>query len=394
MDTFRGVIFALHLSAALVITGGVWFRCDQGPWVSRMRVDTYAVQTGSAGLWWDTDAQWVERCWNGTGTAACFRRDLPLYEATPGGLGWHLFALLGHFEWVSASFAFFYIRGPWARWSWWISSAMSATGSLLFLVSGKLFVNEVAILMFALCGSVASFYLYRDLNTGVQTRRTTTAWDTDSLRSVRAPVLRFLEYSITASELYVAVLAVFVIDAPAYMSLGGYALIAVCNLYGAMIHYSVATENVKQTLTARARGGPGTLRTLVVYAPLHGEEPGASFLPRVWGSYIASNTSTLANSWMVFAIAMCLLFYQQTFLFSADPPVFVVFAGWSLIVFYTSFGVWVTAVYACPPSWFADTGSDPYAVLAVGLDVLSVGAKLSIVGALAGGFVFQADGRC
>jgi hypothetical protein len=33
-------------------------------------------------------------------------------------------------------------------------------------------------------------------------------------------------------------------------------------------------------------------------------------------------------------------------------------------------------------------------VLVLGLDVLSIGAKLSIVGALASGFVFQADGRC
>jgi hypothetical protein len=391
MDTFHWAIFVLHLSAALVITAGVWFRCDQALWVSRMRVDTYAVHEGSTGLWWDTDPRRVERCYNGTGSVACFRDDLPLYEATPAGLGWHLFALLGHFEWVSASFAFFYIRGPWSKWSWMMSSVLSSAGAGLFLLSGRLFINEVVIMTVGLCGSVAVFYLYRDLNTGPsQSRRTTRGWDTDSLHWVRAPVLRFLEYSMTASELYVAVLAVFVIDPPAYMSLGGYALIVLCNLYGAMMHYSVATENVTGELRANLKAP--RMGALIVYAPLHTEE--VNILPRPWGSFIASNASTMANSWMVYTIAMCLLFYQQTFLFSKDPPVFVVFAGWSLIVFYTSFGVWATALYVLPQSYYGYAGINPYTVLVLGLDVLSIGAKLSIVGALASGFVFQADGRC
>ncbi len=384
MDTLHWVIFLLHLGAALTITFGVWLRCDQELWVSRMRVDTYTVHEGSPGLWWDTDPQRAAACANGTGSAACFRHDLPLYEKTPAGLGWHLFALLGHFEWVSASFAFFYIRGPWSQWSWAISSAMCATGTGLFLLSGWLFANEVVVLSAALLGSVASFYLYRDLNTGAQPRPAH-GWESDSLHAVRAPVLRFLEYSMTASELYVAVLAVFVIDPPAYMSLGGYALIALCNLYGALIHYSVATAHVKGELTARMREG-------FTYAPLH-SEPSLAPL-RVWGSFIASDSATMGNSWMVYAVAMCLLFYQQTFLFSRDPPVYVVFAGWSMIAFYTSFGVWATALYAAPPRWFDHAGWDPYRVLVLGLDALSIGAKLSIVGALAGGFVFQADGRC
>jgi hypothetical protein len=374
MDTFHTVIFILHLAAALVVTCGVWFRCDQGQWVSRARVDTHTVQAGSPGVWWDTDPAWVQRCANGTGARECFRRDLPLYEAVSPGVGWHLFALLGHFEWVSASFALFYIRGPWSKWSWAMSSAMCAAGTTVFLASGRLFANEVVIMVAALCGSTAAFYMYRGLHASPP--MTTTGWDTRSLHAVQAPVLRFLEYSITSSELFVAVLAVFVVDPPAYMSLGGYSLMAVCNLYGAMMHYSVATESVTQALTAR-------------YAPLHEAEAGW-MLPRAWGSFIASNASTLANSWMVFAVAMCLIFYQQTFLFSGDPPAFVVFAGWSLIVFYSSFGVWATAVYVTPP-W---PGTDPYTTLIRGLDVLSVGAKLSIVGALASGFVFQASGRC
>ena len=54
VDTFHWVIFGLHLAGALMITFGIWFRCDPDLWVSRMRVDTYELPAGngSAGLWW------------------------------------------------------------------------------------------------------------------------------------------------------------------------------------------------------------------------------------------------------------------------------------------------------------------------------------------------------
>ena len=400
MDTFHWAIFVLHLSAALVITAGVWLRCDQEQWVSRMSVDSYTPNPGGGGLWWDTTQEWVEECSNGTQTAQCFRRDLPLYEKVPAGLGWHLFALLGHFEWVSAAFAFFYIKGGWHRWSWLISTGVCATGTGIFLVSGRLFTNEAVVLSFALAGSTASFYLFRGLHAG-QGAIPGDSWDTSSLHMVQAPVLRFLEYSITASELYVAVLAVFVIDPPAYMSLGGYALIAVCNLYGAMLHYNVASYHVTQSLSTLPPPNRAPNRMRTDYAPLPDSTKGEdlSQLPRAWGSYAASNASTLANSWMVFTVAICLIFYQQTFLFSGDPPAFVVFAGWSLLVFYGSFGAWATAVYAAPGGCIACLGcvcaaSSPYTLLIRGLDILSVGAKLSIVTSLASGFVFQGDGRC
>jgi hypothetical protein len=245
--------------------------------------------------------------------------------------------------------------------------------------------------------------------------------------------MRYAEYCITASELWVAVLAVFVADPPAFMTICGYALILLCNLYGALLHYSTVSNNMgpaelkgnwgaaipSQVTMLRAGGRVLRGRRLAIpptwfaMGPRYegvpgGEDPGAGtcylFQRHVWGSYIASNTSTLLNSWLAYAVAIALIFYQQTFLFSPDPPVFVVFAGWSLLASYTSFGLWITVLYWSPgwvqrccgwcPGVCSQKDGDTLALAVRGLDILSVSAKLSIVGSLSYGFVFQADGRC
>jgi hypothetical protein len=110
--------------------------------------------------------------------------------------------------------------------------------------------------------------------------------------------------------------------------------------------------------------------------------------------------ATLLNSWLAFALALALVLYQQTFLFSGDPPWFVVMSGWSLLVMYTLFGLWVSAVYTYPAYWASALGGwgggleETYLLTVRGLDVLSVVAKLSVVSMLSFGFVFSADGRC
>jgi len=464
-DTFHWVIFALHLVGALTITFGVWFRCDPDLWVSRMRVDTYDLPpgNGSAGLWWDLgddkDGLW-RKCSaprNASGQSReCFDADLPLYEREPSNLGWHLFALLGHFEWISTSFAFFYIRGGWNRWSWAISLAVAALGTVIYMPwRGEVFVNEVLLLLANLAVCAGVFYGYRGVhsypgpssadaevvqqapreNSPFLLMRAPPRWggvnlrgegslQTDSLRSVELPAMRFSEYCITAAELWVAVLAVFVTDPPAFMTICGYALILLCNLYGALLHYSIVSDKMQAELKRGADwGSAGGVPSQVVmlgvrsvgrllappswkmgarYTPLGAAWNFLDMQRRVWGSYIASNTSTLLNSWLAYGVAIALIFYQQTFLFSPDPPAFVVFAGWSLIVTFTSFGVWITAIYwfpaevgkccGCLPAWAAPR--DTYDLAVRGLDVLSVSAKLSIVGSLAFGFVFQAGGRC
>jgi hypothetical protein len=52
----------------------------------------------------------------------------------------------------------------------------------------------------------------------------------------------------------------------------------------------------------------------------------------------------------------------------------------------------VEARCRCLPDWLAPR--ETYELAVRGLDILSVSAKLSIVGALSFGFVFRAEGRC
>ena len=478
-EMFHWVIFALHFVAAVVLTYSVWFRCDQGLWISRMHVDSYALpayngtdadDAGNPGLWWDA-ANLTEAAacaadpWEDPPRPpglACFMRDLPLYDRASPRLGWHLFALLGHFEWMSAAFAFFYIDGSWRRTSWAISTVMAVVGTLIYLPwrLDDVFFNEVLLLLVngGVCSAV--FFAHRDVHrqiaeadppppppsepqpTGLPQRgafRVPTQWGrpprldglgnlrTGSLRLATLPALRFAEYTITASELFVAVLSLFVADAPAFMTIGGYTLLLLCNLYGALLHYSLVADHGSPAAEL-ATTPYGRTRTLIMAQASHwramvvpkgwlGVDPDPSappppaahgwgwtedYLSRryAWGSFIASNTSTLLNSWFVFALALVLVFYQQTFLFSLDPPWYVVLSGWSLLVFYTSFGVWVTAVYTCPErvsaalAWGAQGPEETYLLVVRGLDVLSVLAKLSVVSFLSFGFVFSADGRC
>lgn len=428
-DVFHWVIFALHLAAALLITFGVWLRCDPDVWVSKMLIDTYQVQPNSSGLWWDgRDDKLLSECssHNQNNSRVCFRADLPLYERERDDLGWHLFVLLGHFEWISAAFAFFYINYEWDRHSWWVSTVMAFVGTILFMpFRGSSFVNEVILLWINFAVTCSVFYNYRSVheredaaprsNTLMPPGRLTGEGNLIPVQLLDAqlPALRYCEYCITASELYVAVLCVFVQDPPAFMTLGGYTLILLTNLYGLLLHYSLISDNMQAYLRARCMlhvGMPSQLcmptgrRGLRVPYSMLGVRPelGDAFRTmmqrRVWGSYIASNTSTLLNSWLAYLVAVALIFYQQTFLFSSEPPIFVVFAGWSLIISYSSFGIWMTLVYWYP-EWitkiccFLKT-KEVYAIALYGLDVLSLAAKLSIVGSLSYGFVFRSEGRC
>lgn len=440
VDFFHWSIFLFHFVAALVLTFAVWYRCDQDVWVSRVRVDTYKVQNGSAGLWWhDRDEALVRECSvvNGTQSKKCFNADLPLYERDPPNLGWHIFVLLGHFEWISSAFAFFYIKHSWSHHSWTISSLIALTGTLLFMpYKATVFVNEVFLLWVNWFVTVSIFTNYRSIHRRDEPRpqppsnvlaRFRLAMPGHNLSGegnlvptklvhAQLPALRFCEYCITASELWVAVLCVFVQDPPAFMTLGGYTLILLTNLYGLLLHYSLVSDNMQTYLAASPQrslaGIPPLLDMQMTKKPLRvpytmlglqpAERMGDAFRTmmqrRVWGSYIASNTSTLLNSWLAYLVSIAIIFYQQTFLFSSEPPVFVVFAGWSLLLSYSSFGIWVTLLY-----WFPEfvtklcccaKEKELYVLEVYGLDILSLSAKLSIVGSLSYGFVFREQGRC
>lgn len=431
-EVFHWFIFAWHLFAALFITFGVWFRCDPGLWVTRLYVDTYALQNDSYALWLDdADPSLLQRCslYNVSRSRHCFEADLPLYERVLPNVGWQLFALLGNFEWISAAFAFFYVRGSWEKDSWKISSGMVFLGTLFFMpFRGPVFVNQVVLQLANMCICVFIFYKYQSVHKrqpalpGAPSSILApasgfyTAGEGNLVPSVALhadlPALRFCEYCVTASELWVAVFSVYVQDAPAFMTIGGYTLIFLTNLYGVLLHYSLVSDHAESKLdacpslpaqlTMRTRKGL-RVPSAMLRAPLSGAADARDTIEsasrrKVWGSYIASSSSTLFNSWLAYLVAMGLIFYQQTFLFSSEPPAFVVFAGWSLIVSFSSFGLWMTLVYWYP-QWVSKLccclrTKETYDIALYGLDVLSLSSKLSIVGSLSYGFIFRAEGRC
>lgn len=466
-EAVHWIAFLLHLLAAFLIAFGVWLRCDPDVWVSKFYVDTYAVQANSSGLWWydqdltPSEASLLAACSSAEGGKGrtCYDADLPLYEKAPSGLGWHLFVLLGHFEWVSSAFAYFYISHRYKSKSWVVSIVWVVIGTLVYMpYRGSAFVNEVVLLWANCLICCLVFYSYRRVHAlsavspapasaaqaaapsdregeeeeedsagAASAARPLTAkfrhfrlsgegtLAAGSLRDVRLPALRFAEYCITAAELWVAVLCVYVQDPPAFITIGGYTLILLTNLYGLLLHYSLVSSELKTTLMdsrfcvpskvvpSQVRMESGRVfRIPVSMLRADAKELAEQYVEwtklRMWGSYIASNSSTLLNSWLAYAVAMSLIFYQQTFLFSSDPPAFVVFAGWSLIVTYTSFGVWVTLAFLWPrlaTKVCRFTGEkETFRVLVIGLDVLSLSAKLSIVGSLSYGFIFRGEGRC
>ena len=407
MRAWLWTAFALHLTAALMLTGGIHLRCEADAWLSLLRVDARTPPEGSAALWVDVDPAWLAACPPGGANATCARMDLPLYERTAVHAGFHLFGLLTHFEWVSAAFALYYLQAGWGTGGlFWLPILLAAAGTAASCAPrhGTWVAGEVALYVANLAAVVVVFAVYRALTRpeaepGGPDPRVDfhSRMEGAATRDVHLGAMRYWEYCVTAPELFLAVLSVFVRDPPAFMAIGGYAMIVLCNLYGVMLHYAlVGLPEGYAPLAAGARG-------LVVPPAWLGVEAEPGFAELIetvsWGSYIASNTSTLFNSWLVFVMAMGLILYQQTFLTSGDPPVYVVFSGWSLLVSYASFGVWATAVYLFPErlvGWLARPCGTrgPWQLLNRGLDVLSVSAKLSIVGALAAGFVFMAEGGC
>jgi len=425
-EAFHWVIFIFHFAAALGITFGVWWRCDPNLWITKLYIDTYNFQENSIGLWLDVkNTNDFNQCYsqNVSNLKACFNVDLPLYEKGSQYLGWQLFALLGNFEWISAAFAFFYIVAAWNQYTYIISSAMVVVGTLMFMpYRGPVFLNQVFLQIINGGIAISVFYYYRNIHGKVSGPNLMSApailtgegnLVPLSLKHAELPALRFCEYCITASELWVAVFSVYVQDAPAFMSIGGYTLIFLTNLYGVLLHYSLVSDNAENKLdTDTAIPSQNTMRRVRVVrrglrVPLSmlgkqgfTEESWEKWAKqrRVWGSYIASNISTLLNSWLAYLVAMGLIFYQQTYLTSREPPAFVVAAGWSLILSFTSFGLWMTFVY-----WYPEMTkklcsclgtSETYDIALYGLDVLSLSSKLSIVISLSYGFIFRAEGKC
>jgi hypothetical protein len=57
--------------------------------------------------------------------------------------------------------------------------------------------------------------------------------------NARVVVFRYAEYCVTAPLLFLSVVSLLTVDAPAWLYISGYFSIVACNLWGIVLHYSI-----------------------------------------------------------------------------------------------------------------------------------------------------------
>ena len=62
---------------------------------------------------------------------------------------------------------------------------------------------------------------------------------TTDVDEARIVVFRYSEYCVTAPLLFLSVVSLLTVDAPAWLYISGYGLIVACNLWGIVLHYSI-----------------------------------------------------------------------------------------------------------------------------------------------------------
>ncbi len=61
-------------------------------------------------------------------------------------------------------------------------------------------------------------------------------------KEVMIVAFRYAEYCVTAPLLFLAVVCLLTVDAPAWLFLSGYFMVMACNLLGIALHYSITTK--------------------------------------------------------------------------------------------------------------------------------------------------------
>jgi hypothetical protein len=61
-------------------------------------------------------------------------------------------------------------------------------------------------------------------------------------KEIMVVAFRYAEYCVTAPLLFLAVVCLLTVDAPAWLFLSAYFMIMACNLLGIVLHYSITTE--------------------------------------------------------------------------------------------------------------------------------------------------------
>lgn len=241
----------------------------------------------------------------------------------------------------------------------------------------------------------------------------------EGLRQRLSTLLRYGEYTITASLLYVAVLSIFVVGPPSWAFIAGFAGIWACNAMGLCLHLmhtelavgpviAGLNQQVKTADSGQPESETGVWISPFLKEPMvvsvarstgaPPEEPeapqalgwrrtaSALFGVGTWHDHWVSRLEMLKGAWVGLMLSMLIVFYfGRGYLFNASMPTFVLFSLWNLVVLYCAFGFVATFFYAFDQYW---------AWLDPALDILSVSAKIPIAASVCLAFMQMPGGGC
>lgn len=261
------------------------------------------------------------------------------------------------FEWITAAFAWAYLRRTWPIAVPVVQQVWLATGAVLTVVWICLTLDfpcplqgTVVLLMYAY-----SMYLclcpYRRLPSRPEPSRSTyrnegrnwvvpssvghLKWheaDTVERHAQDEEIMfRYDEYAITAPLLFLAVVALFLPGPPVWLELSCYFLIAACNVWGAPIHVSYLAHWHRQEASA----------SLFVLRDLR-----ALLCIGSWRTRYTQRVSALWMAWLSLATPIAgLIYLTRQLWFSSGMPWIAVVMSWNLLLSFCLFGLIPTGVY-------------------------------------------------
>jgi hypothetical protein len=471
----RIIAFALHALMA-VVTVSLMFAC---------RVQVYTNHGyHTIALDWQ---EWKNRTRSGACNSSqqCARHGVPWAEDEPlPQHGWNPYAMVATFEFISASFALYYLRetegapealrlfckrfpiawnviGAVIYYSWYgsrgasncceplaVTAAYLAACAVLAAHDGwrERFEHE------CLSGVAAMFArrFYQCYVHGIPWRIPLRASPGEepllppqeglaevsaALRGRLAVLLRYAEYTITASFLYVGVLSIFVVGPPSWAFIAGFTGIFVCNASGLALHV-LHTEIalgpvVSNTIIEGGERGEAAdqgarpaqryyesslLRVPVVASiarpprrvvsmsalganpsdaivqpprappPTWRHATAAVFGAGTWHEHWVCKLELLKAAWFGLATGIFIVIYfARGYMFNSVIPAFVLVVLWNLLIQYSLFGIVGTVFYAYDRLW-------PWFEPA--LDVLSLAAKVPVAVSVAIAFLQMPGGAC
>lgn len=382
----RVVTFLLHFTSALFLLG-VSFQCSS-ILVTKTYTETVTDPQGYA-LVMDSDCDdpYSRKCFYGLSQA---------YDVVQHSLAWNVFALLAAFEWLSASFALYYLGEVLLFSHETVSMACVGWNIIgLFLLmpySLPLTMLQTGITVLSLtvasaaqitasmsvsqppsshgetrgdCKQEGKWSIPSQLRRAPQTQETPQFKSSTSAHRV---IMHYTEYCTSASLLFVAVLILFVPDPLSWASLFGFTGILVCNITGIGAHNcKIDNDDAHET-------------------PWYNLD---------WSRCGNHFKLFILHSWMALIASVGVIIYMAHYsLTSTDVPGWVRFIIWNLLVTYTLFGIWATICYTMMGRRKADSSFDKWMErLDYGLTILSAAAKLPIAYTVFYGLVQEPGGN-